>query len=48
MIYIFLMEDGGKDDKTNMSRAALSTHTKTRFWACARALLRPRIPITWI
>ena len=38
-------EDGGRDDKTNMSRVALSAYTKTTFWAYARASLRPRIPI---
>ena len=30
------------DDKTNASRAALSAHTKTPFWACTRSSLRPR------
>ena len=37
-------EDGGRDNKTNMSRVALSAYTKTTFWAYARASLRPRIP----
>ena len=40
-------EDGGResrDDKTNMSPADLSAHTKTRVWAYVRASLHPRIP----
>ena len=43
-----------EDDKTNVSRAALSPFTKTTFWAyvclrrptLVRASLRPRIPTT--
>ena len=37
-------EDGSREDQTTASRAALSTHTKTLFWACARSSLRPRTP----
>ena len=38
-----MREDGGRDDKTNVSRVALSAYPKTTFWAYARASLRPRI-----
>ena len=31
-------------ETTNASRADLSAHTKTSFWACARSSLRPRTP----
>jgi hypothetical protein len=38
------MGEDGRDNKTNMSRVALSAYPKTTFWAYARASLRPRIP----
>jgi hypothetical protein len=40
-------EDGGRNDKMNLSRvaqAAFFAYTKTPFWVYARASLRPRIP----
>ena len=39
-----MREDGGRDDKTNVSRVALSAYPKTTFWAYARASASPQNP----